>query len=98
MKEKILSIASIITSFFASICCIGIPLISILGLGSIGLTFIPAITAYRNTFIILTVLMLGLAYYFMFKNKNTAKHTQIIIWISTVISVGSIIYTIFRES
>jgi len=97
MKEKILSVGSIISSFFASICCIGIPLLSVLGLSGIGFSFAPVITPYKNVFIVITALMLGVAHYIIAKNKSTPKTTRIILWISTVISVGFISYSYFLE-
>ncbi|MFZ5967645.1 MAG: putative mercuric transport protein [Bacillota bacterium] len=97
MKEKILGVGSIIVSFLASICCVGIPLLSILGLSGLGLTFVPIISPYKNIFMLLTALMLGMAYYFMAKNKNTSKSTRIILWTSTIISVGFITYSYLLE-
>jgi len=95
VKEKILSVGSIITSFLASICCVGIPLLSILGLGGLGLAFVPVISSYKNIFIVLTVLMLGTAHFFI--GKNASKVTKVILWISTIISVGFITYSYFLE-
>lgn len=97
MKEKILSVGSIITSFFASICCIGVPLFSILGLSGLGLASVPIISPYKNIFMMLTVLMLGIAHYFMAKNNSTPKSTRIILWISTIISIGFITYPYLLE-
>lgn len=97
MKEKILGVGSIIVSFLASICCVGIPLLSILGLGGLGLAFVPIISQYKNIFMVLTALMLGMAHYFMAKNKNTSKSTRIILWTSTIISVGFITYSYLLE-
>lgn len=95
MKEKILSVGSIITSFFSSICCVGIPLLSILGLGGLGLAFVPVISPYKNILIVLTALMLGAAHFFI--GKNVSKGTKVILWISTIISVGFITYSYFLE-
>lgn len=97
MKEKILGIGSIIVSFLASICCVGIPLLSVLGLGGLGLAFVPIISRYKSIFMLLTALMLGIAHYFMAKNKNTSKGTRIILWTSTLISVGFITYSYLLE-
>ena len=97
MKEKILSVGSIIASFFASICCIGVPLLSVLGLGGLGFTLVPVISPYKNIFIALTILMLAVAHYFMAKNKNSHRSTKIVLWASTLISIGFITYTYFLE-
>ena len=97
MKEKILSVGSIIASFLASICCVGIPLLSIFGLSGIVLASVSVISPYRNIFVVLTALMLGVAHYIMVRNNNKSKNTRIILWISTVISVGFITYSYFLE-
>lgn len=97
MKEKILGVGSIIVSFLASICCVGIPLLSILGLGGLGLAYAPIISRYKSIFIVLTALMLVMAHYFMSKNKNTTKITRIILWTSTIISIGFITYSYLLE-
>lgn len=97
MKEKLLSIGSIIASFFASICCIGTVLFTVLGLSGLGFSFIPAISQYKNLFTILSLLMLGAAFYFVGKNGNTARSTRIILWISTLVSAGMLIYSYLIE-
>lgn len=95
MKEKLLSIGSIITSFFAAICCIGIALFTALGLGALGLSFASVLTPYSNVFKVLTILMLALAHYLMAKNNKASKSMRIILWVSTIISVGVIMYSTF---
>ncbi len=97
MKEKMLSLGSIIASLFASICCVGVPLFSVLGLGGLGFALVPVISPYKNIFMALTALMLGVAHYFMAKNKNTPKSTKVILWISTIISIGFIVYSYLLE-
>lgn len=97
MKEKILSLGSIVSSFFASLCCIGIPLLSALGLSSVALSVAPVILPHTNAFRLLTVLILGVAHYIMAKNKNSSKATKVLLWISTLVSVGSILYSYFLE-
>lgn len=94
MKEKLLCVASTITSFLASMCWMGILLFTSLGLSGLGFAFVSAISPYKNLFIILTITMLGLAHYFIIRNSKTSKNTKIIVWILTIISVGLILYPI----
>ena len=95
MKEKLLSIGSLITSFLAAICCIGIALFTFFGLSGLGLAFASTITPYSNIFIVLTIIMLGLAHYLMVKNNVKSKSTQIFLWLATILSAGFIIYSSF---
>ncbi len=97
MKEKLLSIGSLMASFLASICCIGTVVFTALGLSGLGFSFIPAISRYKNLFTVLSLLMLGAAHYLMGKNRNTARSTRIILWISTLMSVGMLIYSYLIE-
>lgn len=97
MKEKILSVGSIISSFLASICCVGIALFSALGFSGLGLSFISVFSPYKKFFMVLAILMLGTAHYTMVKNSNASKSTRIILWTSTIITIVLIIYTFFLE-
>jgi len=56
---------------------------------------VSTISPYRNVFIALTVIMLASAHYFMSKNKIVSKNTKLLIWISTLVSVGLILYSSF---
>jgi mercuric ion transport protein len=58
MKEKILSTGSILTAFFASLCCIGPIVLAIFGLGGAGI-FI-GLETYRPYLIVLTIIFLGI--------------------------------------
>jgi hypothetical protein len=89
MKAKALSIGSIVTSGLAAICCIGI---SALGLG---LAFASALLPYSNFFKVLTLVMLGATHYFVINNLKISKSTRIILWASTIVSVGLIVYSTF---
>lgn len=98
MKEKLLSIASAITSFLAAICWMGMVLFTSLGLSGFGFAVVSRISPYRNLFIVLTIIMLGLAHYFIARNSNVSKNTRTIVWIMTIVSVGLIIYPgLFRR-
>ncbi|MFQ6042409.1 MAG: mercuric transporter MerT family protein [Candidatus Poribacteria bacterium] len=68
MKEKISSIGSVFTAILASICCLG-PLILVgLGIGSVG--FAMRLAKYRTVFIIITLGLLALAFYFTYRKKG----------------------------
>jgi len=56
---------------------------------------VSTISPYRNVFIALTAIMLGLAHYFMSKNKGESTKTKVVLWISTLVSVGLILYSSF---
>lgn len=95
MKEKLLSIGSTLSSFLAAICWIGIALFTSLGLSGLGLAFVSTISPYKNVFILLTIVMLGLAHYFMTRNNTKSISSQILLWLATTLSLGFIIYSSF---
>lgn len=70
MKEKtqkVTLVGSVVAGFLASICCIGPVVFAILGLS--GMTFILKFEEYRNVFIGVAVLLLGVAFYFTYRKK-----------------------------
>ena len=68
MKEKILNTGSILTAFFASLCCIGPIVLAILGLGGAGI-FI-GLETYRPYLIILTFIFLGISFYLTYRKRE----------------------------
>lgn len=98
MKEKISSIGSVFTAGLASICCLG-PLILVgLGIGSVG--FAMRLARYRTVFIIITLGLLALAFYFTYRKRSgecapnpdcpTPKRSwvnKVILWVSAVIAI-----------
>lgn len=72
----------------------GTVLFTSLGLSGLGFAFVSRISPFRNIFIVLTMIMLGLAHYFIGRNENVFKSTRIIVWTLTIVSVGLIIYPI----
>jgi copper ion binding protein len=68
MKEKILKTSSILTAFFASLCCIGPVVFAILGLGGAGI-FI-SLESYRPYFIVITILFLGISFYLTYMKRE----------------------------
>lgn len=104
-KNMIFGIGAIFSAIFASICCIG-PLIFVaLGLGSIGLG--SGLSKYRTIFIIITFIFLGIAFYFVYRKRETkcedgtCKVTsstltnKIILWIITLFVIGLVSFQSF---
>jgi FtsH-binding integral membrane protein len=76
----------------------GMALFASLGLSGLGFAFISRVSPYRNIFIVLTIVMLGLAHYLIIRNSKVSKNTRMMVWIYTIISVGLIVYPIlFRR-
>jgi len=96
MKEKLLSIFSVVPALFAALCWSGGLILASLGLGTFGLAYFSNLTKYKPIFVILTVLMLYWSYSIMEKKKPNKK-TEIIFWISGIISILILYYpTILR--
>jgi mercuric ion transport protein len=75
----------------------GMVLFTSLGLSGFGFAVVSRISPYRNLFIVLTIIMLGLAHNFIARNSNVSKNTRTIVWIMTIVSVGLIVYpSLFR--
>jgi len=86
MKEKLLSISSVVPAIFAALCWSGGLILGALGLGTVGLSFFSRLSPYRNIFILITGVILFVSYRIIEKNKvsNTSK---IIFWLSAIISI-----------
>lgn len=96
MKEKLLSIFSIIPAIFAAFCWGGGLILASLGLGTFGIAYFSNLTKYKPIFVILTAIMLY-ASYTIIEKKNSNRRTQIIFWISAIASIIIIYYpTILR--
>lgn len=76
----------------------GMALFASLGLSGLGFALVSRVSPYRDIFIVLTIMMLGLAHYLVIRNGKVSKNTRIMVWIYTIISVGLIVYPIlFRR-
>jgi hypothetical protein len=96
MKEKLLSIFSVIPALFAAFCWGGGLILASLGLGTIGTAYLGTLTKYKPIFVVITTVMLYLSYSIMEK-KNSNKKTKIIFWVSAITSILIIYYpTILR--
>jgi mercuric ion transport protein len=67
MKEKLVGLGAILMAGLASICCLGPVLL--IGLGVSALTA-AGLERYRPFFILLTVLLLGLAFYLAYRKRE----------------------------
>ncbi len=97
MKEKILNPGSVLTAFFASLCCIGPIVFAVLGLSGVGI-FI-GLETYRPYLIILTIIFLGLSFYLTYRKREVvcedgsciiqrgSKWSKISLWIITLFAV-----------
>lgn len=87
----------IVSAFVASICCLGPAVLSILSIAGAGLFF--KFEAFRPYFIVLTVFLLGLAFYLTYRKREVvcedgtckiegaSKWNKIALWIATVFVV-----------
>lgn len=91
MKEKLLSIFSVIPAMFAALCWSGGLILASLGLGTIGTAYFSNLTKYKPIFVVLTVVMLYWSYSIIEK-KQSNKKTKIIFWISAIASILIIYY------
>lgn len=102
--QKASLIGSILAGFLASICCIGPIVFAILGVS--GLSFIQHFEEYRSLFIIVAVVLLGIAFYLTYKkapaedcapgsycaSPKSDRLNKIILWCSTVLIGLSIFF------
>jgi len=98
MKQiKLITIGSIGTAIFASLCCIGPTVLAIIGASGIGL--FSAFVNYRPYFIGLTAILLGLAFYFTYRKRevvcedgsckieSAGKWNKITVWLATLVAI-----------
>lgn len=91
MKERLLSIFSVVPAFFAAFCWGGGLILASLGLGTFGAAYFSNLTKYKPIFVIITALMLYLSYSIIEK-KNSSKKTRLIFWLSASASIIIIYY------
>lgn len=99
-KSSLSTVSGIFTAIIASLCCIGPVFATIVGIGSIGIFAI--FETYRIYLIGLTIVLLGIAYYFVYKKRelqcedgtckiqDAGKWNKISIWIATLIAIVAI--------
>lgn len=70
MKNKLISIAAIVSAALASVCCIGPLVLAALGLGSLGAA--AGLTRYRPLFLVLTAIVLAIGFYLAYRKRPVA--------------------------
>jgi len=97
LKEKMTSLATVLSGFVMAGCCLG-PLI-LLPLGLTGLAGTLAIfsTKYQLGFMIITLSLLGVSFYLVYGRQCKKKSTVITLWISTVLVLGMFSYTLLAK-
>ncbi len=105
-KSKYFIFSSILTSLFASICCI-VPLILAL-LGLTGVAAFSFLEPLRPYLISASVILFGFAFYFVYRKKiiviedgsrriiKAGKRNRLAVWVAVVISIAVIIFPFFE--
>lgn len=70
-KSFIALAGTVITAILASSCCIAPLILTGLGIGSAGV--FPSLWEYRPLFIIITLALIGAAFYFTYRKKGDTK-------------------------
>lgn len=98
-KKIIFGIGAVFSGIFASICCLGPVILALFGLSFAGFA---QLHKYRPFFVILSLVFLGAAFYFVYRKKevkcadgtcqieSSNKTTKIMLWIITAIVLGVI--------
>ncbi|MCL4515828.1 MAG: hypothetical protein M1379_09640 [Firmicutes bacterium] len=70
-----------------------------LGLSGVGLSMVSALTPYRRVFMALTVVLLAISHYLVYKKarKGTSWTSQTILWAATILTVAILAYTIKNQ-
>ncbi|WP_373230662.1 mercuric transport protein MerT [Cohnella sp.] len=97
LREKMTSLATVLSAFLMSGCCLG-PLILIpLGLSGFAGTLAIFSIKYQLFLMIMTLLFLGVSFYLVYGRKCKKKSTVIMLWISTVLVLGMFSYTLLAN-
>jgi len=64
-----------------------------LGLSGLSSILAASLGKYRPFFFVLTFVLLGISHYLVLKNPKAGKVSKVILWISTMLAVGILIYT-----
>ncbi|MDA8234962.1 MAG: hypothetical protein M0Z31_09225 [Clostridia bacterium] len=57
------------------------------------MSVVGTLSQYTLYFQGLTLVLLAVSHYLAYKNKRKSLANQVILWVSTVVSIGAIIYT-----
>lgn len=93
------SAGSIFTALAAGVCCIGPLLFSVLGLSTfVSLWLLRFLVPYRNLFFAVTVLLLGVGFYAVYRRGGQARaRDQVILWASTLLVLAVLSYSLYVE-
>lgn len=101
-KEKLTTTGAVVTAIIASLCCIGPIAVAMIGVGSIAAFSI--FWDYRPYLIGLTVVLLGLAFYFTYRKRevvcengtckfeSASKWSKSAVWLATMLAVLAIVF------
>lgn len=101
-KTSLPAVGGIIAAIIASLCCIGPVLVALVGIGSIGA--FAVFENYRPYLIGITVVLLGVAFYLVYKNRevkcedgtckieDAGKWNKIGVWSATILAVAAIAF------
>ena len=86
------AVASVVAAFAASLCCIGPVVLVLLGAGAFGAS-LASLERYRPTFLSVTLLLLGFAFYAAYRPMNdcdtcspaSRRRAHITVWLATIV-------------
>jgi copper chaperone CopZ len=101
-KEKLTTTGAIVTALIASLCCIGPIAVAMIGVGSIAA--FSLFWDYRPYLIGLTVVLLGLAFYFTYRKRevvcedgtctfeSAGKWSKVAVWLAATLAAVAIAF------
>ena len=103
-KQSLTTVGSVVSAFFASICCIGPLVFAVLGVVGAGIA--TSFEKYRPLFIGVTIAFLGLAFFLTYRKPKQeecdpgstcevsgfSKWNKVVLWIVTVIVILLILF------
>lgn len=92
-------IGAIGTALATALCCLGPLLFSVLGLSTFAsLWILRHLVPYRNLFLAVTLLCLGMGFYAVYRRGRPARALdQAILWASTLLVVALLGYSLYVE-
>ncbi len=107
-KEKAAGAGMILSALLASVCCIGPVVFAVLGVGAVGLS--SALLPWRPAFIGMTLIFLGLGFYFAYRKpaadcpdescqpSRTVRRNRLFLWVAAVVAAFFILLPYFPFS
>ncbi len=69
------------------------PVFGTLGLSGVGLSLASSFSEYRNYFLAITLIMLGLAHYLLYAKSNLNPWNKRVVWAATLLAVVLLAYS-----